>query len=125
VRPLPHGDGLVRKAEDSPKERFQDQDAIGQAVQAAGIPERTHKRRFKAATGVPLIEYLQNVRIEHGKHLLETTALPVEEVGAEAGYSDPSFFRRLFKRLVGITPVTYRRMFGGSANYTEFRTGGG
>ena len=115
VRPLPHGDGMVRKAEDFLREHLQDQNAIAQAVKAVGIPERTLKRRFKAATGVPLIDYLQNLRIEHGKHLLETTSLPVEEIGAEAGYSDVSFFRRLFKRLVGLTPLTYRRMFARSA----------
>lgn len=115
VRQLPHGDGIVRKIEVHLKERFRDQNAIVQAVKAAGIPERTFKRRFKAATGIPLIDYLQNVRIEHGKHLLETTELPVEEISADAGYSDVSFFRRLFKRLVGLTPLTYRRMFGKSA----------
>jgi transcriptional regulator GlxA family with amidase domain len=54
------------------------------------------------------------VRIEHAKHLLETSSLPVEEISAEAGYSDTSFFRRLFKRLVGITPLSYRRMFSGA-----------
>lgn len=59
------------------------------------------------------IDYLQNLRVEHGKHLLETTDLPVEEVSAAAGYLDVSFFRRLFKRLVGVTPQSYRRMFGG------------
>jgi len=111
VRPLPHGDGLVRKIEGILKDRFQQQDALSQAVRASGIPERTLKRRFKAATGIPLIDYLQNLRIEHGKHLLETTGLPVEEISAEAGYSDVSFFRRLFKRLAGTTPLSYRRMF--------------
>lgn len=116
VRPLPHGDGTVRKIEALLKERFPDQDAIAQAVKASGIPERSLKRRFKAATGIPLIDYLQNVRIEHGKHLLETTSLTVEEVSAEAGYSDASFFRRLFKRLAGLTPLAYRRMFGGSTS---------
>lgn len=116
VRPLPHGDGLVRKIEGILKDRFQHPDALAQAVKAAGIPERTLKRRFKSATGIPLIDYLQNLRIEHGKRLLETTGLSVEEIGAEAGYSDVSFFRRLFKRLAGITPLTYRRMFGGFAS---------
>ncbi|HAX43497.1 MAG TPA: helix-turn-helix domain-containing protein [Bryobacteraceae bacterium] len=115
VRPLPHGDGLVRKIEALLAERFQDQDALAQAVQAAGVPERTLKRRFKSATGIPLIDYLQNLRIEHGKHLLESTALSVEEISAEAGYSDVSFFRRLFKRLVGVTPLHYRRMFSSVA----------
>ncbi len=114
VRPLPHGDGTARKIELFLKKHFQEQDAIGKAVKAAGIPERTLKRRFKAATGLPLIDYLQNVRIEHGKQLLETTALPVEEISVQAGYSDVSFFRRLFKRLVGLTPLTYRRIFGES-----------
>lgn len=111
VRPLPHGDGLVRKAENFLQEHFPDPHALHRAVRAAAIPERTLKRRFKAATGVPLIDYLQNVRIEQGKRLLETTSLPVEEISARAGYTDPSFFRRLFKRLVGITPLHYRRMF--------------
>lgn len=115
VRPLPHGDGVVRKIEVFLKEHYQDQDAIARAVKAAAIPERTLKRRFKTATGLPLIDYLQNVRIEHGKHLLETTRLPVEEISIQAGYSDVSFFRRLFKRLVGLTPLAYRRMFGESA----------
>ncbi len=112
VRPLPHGDGLVRRIEGILKDRFQDPDALPQTVRDAGVPERTLKRRFKSATGMPLIDYLQNLRIEHGKLLLETTDLPVEEISAEAGYSDVSFFRRLFKRFVGITPLSYRRMFG-------------
>jgi transcriptional regulator GlxA family with amidase domain len=38
--------------------------------------------------------------------------LPVEEISAAVGYADSSFFRRLFKRLAGLTPVAYRRMFG-------------
>ena len=71
-----------------------------QAGKAAGIPERTLKRRFKAATGVPLIDYLQNIRIEHGKHLLETTSLSrVKQArgdlrkhhGWKAGYWLPAF----------------------------------
>ena len=111
VRPLPHRDGTVRKIENLLKEHFHDQNAIAQAVRAAGIPDRTLKRRFKAATGVALIQYLQNVRIEHGKQLLETTSLSVEEISEKSGYSDVSFFRRLFKRLVGVGPLAYRQMF--------------
>ena len=107
-------DGVVRKLEAFLKEHFREPDAIAQAVNSVSIPERTLKRRFKAATGVPLIGYLQNVRIELAKQILESTQLQVEEISAEAGYSDTSFFRRLFKRLVGVTPLTYRRMFGDS-----------
>jgi transcriptional regulator GlxA family with amidase domain len=115
VRPLPHGDAVVRKTEEWLQTHFRQIDAVGRAVEHAGIPERTLKRRFKAATGVPLIEYLQNLRIEYGKELLETSELAVEEISEQVGYADASFFRRLFKRLVGLTPVAYRRMFSGAA----------
>ena len=112
VRPLPHGDAVVRRTETWLKERFRDDDALGRAVDHAGIPERTLKRRFKAATGLPMIDYLQNLRIEAAKGLLETTRTAVDEISAEVGYDDASFFRRLFKRRVGLTPLAYRRMFG-------------
>ena len=58
-----------------------------------------------------LIEYLQNLRIEAAKRLLETRRMPVDEISAESGYEDPSFFRRLFRRRTGLTPGQYRRMF--------------
>ena len=111
VRPLPHGDSVVRSCEDWLQEHFQAIDAISQVIERAGIPERTMKRRFKAATGTTLIEYLQNLRIEQGKHLLETSQLAVDEISDAVGYADASFFRRLFKRLAGLSPSNYRRMF--------------
>jgi transcriptional regulator GlxA family with amidase domain len=69
------------------------------------------KRRFKAATGDTLIDYLQNLRIEEAKRLLESGSLPVDEISARVGYEDPSFFRRLFKRRTGLNPSRYRRLF--------------
>jgi len=119
VRPLPHGDSVVRKAEAWLEENFRDTNAIQQAIENAGIPERTFKRRFKAATGVSLMNYLQNLRIEHGKELLEETDLSVEEIVELTGYSDASFFRRLFKRLVGLNPKAYRRMFAGASTTVQ------
>jgi transcriptional regulator GlxA family with amidase domain len=111
VRPVPHGDSVVRKCENWLHKHYREIDAIVQVTELAGIPERTLKRRFKAATGSPLIGYLQNLRVEEAKRLLESSNLPVDEISAETGYSDASFFRRLFKRLTGLTPSRYRRMF--------------
>jgi transcriptional regulator GlxA family with amidase domain len=119
VRPLPHGDAVVRKTEHWLKENFRDTNAIQRAIDNAGIPERTFKRRFKAATGVSLINYLQNLRVEHGKELLEETHIPVEEISELTGYADASFFRRLFKRLVGLNPKAYRRMFAGASRSSQ------
>jgi len=46
----------------------------GSGTAHTNIPERTLKRRFKAATGTTLIEYLQNLRIEEAKRLLDKIA---------------------------------------------------
>lgn len=106
-----HADSVVKACEQLLRQCFRDHEAIQQTIEAAKIPERTFKRRFKAATGSTLIEYLQNLRIEEAKHQLETGEKSVENICYEVGYEDVSFFRRLFKRLTGVTPSQYRRMF--------------
>lgn len=111
VRVSPHADSVVRASQALLEKIYRQTDAIQAAVSHAGIPERTLKRRFKEATGLTFIEYVQNLRIEESKRLLESSTLGVDEVSAEVGYEDHSFFRRLFKRLTGVTPAAYRRMF--------------
>lgn len=111
VRRTPHADSGVRTCENWLVDHFRDADAIKRVVALSNVPERTLKRRFKAATGSTLIEYLQNLRVEEAKRLLESGQMPVDEISVEVGYDDPSFFRRLFKRCTGLTPSQYRRLF--------------
>ena len=111
VRSAPHADSVVRSCEQWLKENYKQTNAITQVVEQAKIPERTLKRRFKAATGATLIEYIQNLRIEEAKMMLEAGQKPVDDISVAVSYEDVSFFRRLFKRLTGLTPSQYRRMF--------------
>lgn len=111
VRSNPHADSVVRNCENWLAVHFQKHAVIHQVVELSNIPERTLKRRFKIATGSSLIDYLQNIRVEEAKRLLEFGKLPVDEISIEVGYEDSSFFRRLFKRRTGLTPSQYRRMF--------------
>jgi len=110
-RNAPHADSMVRKCEQWLKEHYCETDSLAQVVQYANIPERTLKRRFKSATGSSLTGYIQNLRIEEAKRLLETTHKSVDDISYRVSYEDASFFRRLFKRLTGLTPSQYRRMF--------------
>lgn len=111
VRTTPHADAAVNDCEAWLQEHFPDKDALQTAVARSGIPARTLKRRFKRSTGSTLIDYLQNLRIEEAKRLLETGNKPLDEIAYAAGYDDPSFFRRLFKRRTGVNPSEYRRLF--------------
>ena len=57
------------------------------------------------------IAYVQRIRVERAKRLLETSDEPIEEISWAVGYEDPASFRRLFKRLTGLTPGAYRQRF--------------
>ncbi len=90
-----------------------EQDApVAAMARLSGLAERSFKRRFAHATGMSPIEYVHTLRIEESKQVLETMDLPIEAVANEVGYEDASFFGRLFRRKVGLTPAQYRKRFG-------------
>jgi transcriptional regulator GlxA family with amidase domain len=74
----------------------------------AGLEPRTLQRRFLKATGMRPIEYCQRLRIAKAQLLLQAGGV-VDQVASAVGYSDQSAFRRLFLRIVGLTPARYRR----------------
>lgn len=111
VRRQPHADSAVRHAEDWLSKHFRDAQAVAAVVAQSGVPERSLKRRFKTATGSTLINYVQNLRVEEAKRLLESDDSSSEDIAPAVGYENPAFFRRLFKRSTGLTPGQYRRMF--------------
>ncbi|MCI0599537.1 MAG: helix-turn-helix domain-containing protein [Beijerinckiaceae bacterium] len=77
----------------------------------SGLPKRSFDRRFRAATGYSPLAYIQALRIEEAKQLLEICANSIEAMARDAGYVDTTSFRRLFRRLAGMTPGNYRRKF--------------
>ncbi len=64
-----------------------------------------------AATGRLPAAYLQALRIEAAKNMLERDAKPIQSISSEVGYDDVAFFRSLFKRITGMTPTDYRAHF--------------
>lgn len=73
----------------------------------AGMGERTLKQRFRQATGLSAIQYLQLVRIDKAKKLLIATGKRVKEIAGDVGYENTSFFMRLFRGEVGRTPAQW------------------
>ncbi len=72
---------------------------------------RNLTRRFKQVTGIPPIEYLQNIRVESSKKYLEQTQLSISEIIEKTGYNDPKAFRKIFHKMVGMKPIEYREKF--------------
>ncbi len=109
--PTEHGDAAVLAAQRWLADHYAVAGPVEEMVRCSGLSASTFKRRFKAATGHTAIGYVQRVRVEEAKRLLETSAMPVEEVSWTVGYEDAASFRRLFKRLAGMPPGEYRRRF--------------
>ena len=111
VTQLQHSDGMVRRAQEWLTHNYSCRNPVGDVVAQGGLPERTFKRRFKAATGFAPLEYVQSLRLESACELLEGSDESVEEIAYRVGYEDITFFRRLFRRHKGVTPAQYRRQF--------------
>lgn len=109
-----HADAVIRRAEDWLHTHFPDEiDIDGLATEMALTP-RALLRRFKAATGETPLVYLQRLRIDAAKRMLEEDRLTIQEVGLAVGYEDVAFFRDLFKRHAGLPPGAYRERYGRS-----------
>jgi len=79
-----------------------------QLAQALGTSERTLHRRLKDASGETPKSFIDRVRFETARMLLETTAQPVKQLASSSGYADENSFRRAFHRYSGMTPGAYR-----------------
>ncbi|MBC8178048.1 MAG: helix-turn-helix domain-containing protein [Desulfobacteraceae bacterium] len=76
-----------------------------------GMSRRTFERRFKAATGDTPLIYLQRVRVEAAKKILETEELSFDEIVYRVGYEDTGAFRKVFLKQTGLLPREYKRQF--------------
>jgi len=111
ARPRQHDDAAIERAQIWVADNYPADHPVARMAEVAGLPERTFSRRFRKATGYSPVAYVQAMRLEEAKQLLETTSTAIDAVALTVGYADPVFFRRLFKREVGTTPTRYRQMF--------------
>lgn len=86
--------------------------SIPQLAERAGMSERTFGRAFAAETGMTPARYVELVRLDRAKSLLETTKWPLARIASRSGLGSAATLARVFRRLLGITPEDYRARFG-------------
>ena len=106
-----HDDTRVREAEAFLQTNLHVDVSTQCLADRVGLGARTFARRFKAATGHLPAAYLQALRIQAAKAMLERDAAPIQTISTAVGYEDVGFFRALFKRSTGMTPSEYRALF--------------
>ncbi|MCV9997882.1 GlxA family transcriptional regulator [Pararhizobium sp. YC-54] len=108
---LHHGDEAVLKIQHWLQAHHTEKITLEMMAGRAGLGERTFLRRFQKATGINPTEYCQQLRIAKARELLEISSIKVEQIAWQIGYEDPGAFRKIFRKLLGLSPGEYRRRF--------------
>lgn len=106
-----HGDEEISKIQFWLESNFKENVSLDKLAGIGNIGKKTLMRRFKKATGETPLGYVQKLRIENAKRLLESKNLSFAEVTWEVGYNDVSSFHKAFKTETGLTPIEYRTKF--------------
>ncbi|GGH62004.1 transcriptional regulator GlxA family with amidase domain [Filimonas zeae] len=107
-----HNDSLVKEAQLQIEDQYMELATIDELVKKMPVSARNFMRRFKQATGVTPISYLQQTRIEAARRLLEQSDASITDIMYQVGYGDMKSFRQLFTRIAGLPPKAYREKYG-------------
>ena len=108
---LNHGDEAVLKLQHWLQTTKAKKADLSVLARRAGLQQRTLLRRFQKATGLTTSEYVQRLRVGQAQELLQFSDRSVDTIAWEVGYADPGAFRKVFSKVVGLTPSSYRRRF--------------
>ncbi|POT99655.1 AraC family transcriptional regulator [Escherichia sp. ESNIH1] len=112
---LNHGDAAILKVQHWLQATQAKEISLSALALQANLEARTFLRRFQKATGMTSTDYCQRLRVGRARELLQFGNAPVDSVAWEVGYNDAGAFRKVFTRIVGLTPGEYRRRFNAGA----------
>ena len=121
LAPKDHGDPIITKAQKWMEQHQTEQIDYERLAKEFRISRRSLERRFKQAVGVTPLGYLQKLRVEYAKRLLEEGTQTFNEITYQVGYEDISFFRKIFIRLTGLRPKEYQQRFTGFSRKTALQ----
>ena len=82
---------------------------LEQLSTVAGMNPKYFCRIFRSITHQSPIDYVNFFRVEQAAYLLDSTALPITAVGLDSGFTESSYFTKVFKKYKGLTPRQYRQ----------------
>ncbi len=103
-----HSDEIILKAQEYIEKHFYEKLNVEELADYFALSRRNFIRKFKKATKNLPSEYIQRVKMEAAKKKFETSFNNVSEVMYTVGYNDMKSFRKIFKKVTGLTPNGYR-----------------
>lgn len=109
-----HTDHVVADAQIWAARHYDHRNPVQAMAQLSQLSTRSFLRRFRKAAGQPPLQYVQTLRVEEAKQMLETSDAAIDDIAADVGYDEPSSFRAAFRKHVGITASAYRKKWRNS-----------
>jgi len=106
-RPAKHEE-TIRRAERFIKEHYGEELSLDAVADEVGLSKSYFSTIFKEETGKGFAPFLNEIRIARAKDMLRNYAAPVSEISSMVGFVDQSYFSKVFKAIVGISPAAYR-----------------
>jgi transcriptional regulator GlxA family with amidase domain len=106
-----HGDSVILRTQHWLATQREQPITVADIARHACLEPRTLLRRFVSATGMKPSEYQQRLRISRARELLEFSRKSIDGIAASVGYGDLGGFRRIFRKIVGLTPSECRQRF--------------
>ncbi len=98
----------IRSCTEYIEKNYREKISLESVARVVYLSESYISRIFHNETGQSFKEYLNRTRVEKSKQLLEEESIRIADIAAEVGFEDQSYFTKVFKRYVGITPNHYR-----------------
>ncbi|MCJ8340326.1 MAG: helix-turn-helix domain-containing protein [Pseudomonadales bacterium] len=108
---LNHGDQTIINIQQYLQTSFQQKISVAKLAQKSCLTDRTFLRRFVQATTLKPVQYLYRLRIQKACDLLETTRYPFDWIANQVGFVDAGACRKIFVRIIGLTPSEFRKRF--------------
>lgn len=101
----------IREAQKFINEHYPSQITLKEVSTVIGLNATYFSTLFKKETGLNFLEYVTSVRIREAKRLLSDSKMSVSDVAYEVGYSDLKHFSKQFKKITGLNPSQYRKLY--------------
>ncbi len=85
--------------------------SLNEAAECIGINSSYLSRIFKEDCGMGFVEYLNKIRVEYAKKVIESGRMKLKDVVKEAGFNNYTYFFKVFKDVINMTPVEYEKMY--------------
>ena len=106
-----HGNQAILNVQHYLQANFSQPITISKLAEIAILSERTFLRHFTSATSLKPMQYIQRLRVQKACELLETSKQSFEQISANVGYDDVNSFRRVFIKVIGLSPSAFKARF--------------